>query len=1013
MGLNQRISLVLSAEDKTGAAFQAIMRGFSSLGVGANTASQQLTKQVAAVRALSIAQADYKVKGDAVKLANDNISLAMQKTQVIQLQYADTMTKLNALQAKGVDVTTQMAAANLKLAQSVNLVSDAENKRNASNVSQSRSGAGVKTAETNLAALAPTSLLRTGATVVGGAVVAAGAYGAYKAVRAGSAFTSQEAQLAAQTGASAADVARTGQSILQYTAGGKSLYSQQQLLQGALVPYNLQQAGDIPKGLLPQIIPLEAQASAVVRSPNLDSINQALVAQVGFAGKRGKTTIADIRGYLNADVAAEQATPNVAGAVIAALPSLFAGVQGTGVSGNDALALQTELTNTGISPQKASTWIGQMLRSSVTRPTPQATQTAQKLGLQDVFGPQAFRAEGSNIFTYLSNLSSNITGPRREEIIQQLFGGGLGGGGILAAKAFTNLTTGNNLSAAAGFSDQFSASQGVVGSANNQLLQGYQQQEIALTNRFNSELTQMGNSINQVVLPALIGFATGLLDSANKSGNWLDNADKALEQWLGSKGYYDKSGTAKIVDAGKNFLSYAVNGFRSTDSATAAQLVGGGAGAVTPIKRAASTLGQQYTVSGVYSASWYAEMGIPLNGENQVGHPPGQPAGYSAPFTIGPGGKHYAATGQFGDHIGGPVTLQDAQSQFAEGVIGKTSSVGIAALTAAQVARQNKINDAYFSSKNDTNAFQTNYTNYRNQVNGINSGQNNLSTEALSNLRKGLLKELGTLSVSEGLSPAVKASDTNYINSSFQKIINDRRLNAANIEYSNAVANQQNVQQSTDNLSQNMAAATDVYNKQLALIAAEQKTGQLKKTDANAAGTLALVAYNKSTVQALQAPLAEAQSRVSLTQATGIGIPAAVAEMVKLLDKEFAAGGIGKNALALEKYQLAQISGSKITPGPQLVRPNGVDDSLTASFTSSGSRLSAARVSNNAERQLAAAEQTIQYLQQQLTIDEQELVEIRGVREGIQGINAKLTPVAKQSSGKGGVDLSGIRAPIS
>jgi hypothetical protein len=887
-------------------------------------------------------------------------------------------------------------------------------------------------------------------------VAGAGAILLVEASKKASQFTSTEAQVAAATGTPLKDVQEIGQAILASVATGKSQYSTTQLLQGAVVPLNLQLTPDVVSA----IVPVMAKAASVVKSPDMSSISQAVIAQVGYLGKHKLTTANDINQFLSTDVMAENRTGASPGAVIAAIPSLLAGINQSGIGANvlgmnQAMGLQTELVNaSGVSPQKVSTWIGQMVRSAITKPNPQATAYAKSLGISQDFGSAAFRATGSNIFTYLQNLSNDISGPHKGEIAQRLLGGGMGGSGILAAKAFLNLTAGTNLERAAGFTDEFNKSQGVITQDTNALLQGQQQQQIGLLNKFNGDLVNLGIQINEKVVPTLLKMGdigvqamTDVLNSGKKTkdnpagGDMMDTLLAYITPGTKSFIFNDPSGAnarnaSATGEKGSGFIPSLGNFVRrildTGGGSTGFTLQDFGLGSITAAQAHTAIVQQAHIVA-------QRGMGLQIQQQSALEHNrlypndlvpvPGVTSAQGSVVTATPTGikstpvkpvvdVHIAsvaphinvANEAFGQAIGGRGNLvfntnqrsaaaynslldtPNVYSQAARERVAQTK-VATTALNAAFMANQQSI-DAVA-------AFRKDYKTYNTIVAGISVGTNDTSSTQLAKLRDKLFKELGSLPVQVGLGPGAKgvtATDAYTIQAGYLKTVFTRQLNAANIELSNAQARQSALAQSNASLAAQDAAAVTVYNKQLALIAVEEKTGQLKKTDATTARLVAKTTEQTTLGTNLAPLLAEAQAKLSLAQATGLGIPNAEKDVAKILREQAADHVIGPNALKLALYQLHQTVASVTTPGPQLIRPNANVDTLTVGFMASASRISRVQGASAQERTLANAEATIFTLRQALSIAQQQLSEDRKGTTILRSIDNKTPKRSDQSA---------------
>lgn len=852
--------------------------------------------------------------------------------------------------------------------------------------------------EKKLASRAP-SLVPAVLTGLGAAATIAGFVG-FESSKKALDFQSTEAQLAAQTNTPLSTVKQVGNATLGFAAGGQSQFDATTVLKGSV----LDLATQLPASVIKAVLPNEARVAGIFKQPDLSSIATAINAEIGFLGTGKNTTSGTINKQLQGFTLAEQNTRANPGDVINALPQLFSGLKGSGISSSDALGLESGLVNaTGISPQRIATWLGQLTKTAILKPNPQAIALANQIGLKGMFGQAGLAKFGNDPFAYLQNISDQVgTGPNRNAMIQQLLGGSLGGGGIVAARAFQNLTSGSTLRDAASLSDQYANASGTVGTATTRLLSGEQQKLTGDTNRLGKQMIDLGTGINTIVIPALDALAV----SASNGVDSIEAFSTGLSDWLK---HHDPTALIpkQVKDVASSFWNNipGILKFPLVANPVSAMVFG-----TTAV--AAKTAQEAYDhIPGV-------KQFINANGDAL-----GTLANQTAALLQGRGSIPSFITSRFG--------VPQLKGSGMEGGAGKSGSLYLpsaadqgqnlvpqrfilgndthAAIIAANTARNAQVLQAKVIGDN----FKTNFQGYQNNVAGINAGTLNVSTGDMQKYAASLLKELQNPIVKNQLGPKAVLADTGTINRELLQLEHKRNMEAADLSYQNAVAQQQNVAQETTNIAKNDAAAKDVYAKQLASLGAQFINGKITSQQLATGGTLAHIQENKDFVAALQPALAEAQAKLSLSQGTGLGVPGAEKGLADLLKQEFNLGGISKNALQLALYQIGQTTNDRQTPGPQLVRPGQFSDSLDVSFQGNASHISAVRPSSNQERQLVALEQTVQYLQQQLTIDQQELAEYRAARQALQSIDKKTpVPVKGKPAQKQGVDPASVRAPL-
>lgn len=752
----------------------------------------------------------------------------------------------------------------------------------------------------------------------GGTAAAVTAFVGYEASKTALGFQSTEAQLAAATNRPLSDITNIGNAALAFQKTGKSQFSASQVLQGTVRQLTVPLPADVIKAILPQ----EAQVAGIFKQTDLTSVATALNAEIGFLGKGKNTTAGDINRALQSFTATEQSTQADPGEVIKALPTLFSGLKGSGIQSNDALGLETGLVNaTGISPQRIATWLGQLVKTSILNPNPNARKIAAQLpGLDGMFGQQGLAAFGNNPFAYLQNISDAVgTGPNRNQLIQQLLGGSLGGGGIVAARAFENITSGNTLQTAAGLSDKFANSQGSIGTGTTRLLEGEQQKLIGTGHKLEKQFIDLGTAINTIAIPAINDLALGIsgaVDSVQAFGtgldDWLKHHDptglipKQVKD-AASSAWNAIPGAAKVVAVvggiptlviGATAAPGYIAGKAVYDKLTgtgAANAVGGFIGPIA--SGTANALGS--TVNGVADLA-QGKLSWNYFGAN------------AKSFLTGMSANDFLTTPAPAKPV--PVTIASIHPSAADqGQNLVPQRFILAADTQAEIlARNTQIAANVLAGQNRTKNFNANLANFTGDIAGINAGTISMSTQDVQKFAHKLLAELKVPTVVANLGKAVANRDTMTIERDVQKLINIRNLDAANIKYNTAVTEQATIAGQTTNLAKNQAATENVYQQQLALIQAEKQAGTLKGKDIDTANQGALNAKNAGLLADITAPMNDAQARLQLAINNRSGIGAAAARVNQFTTMQAALpGGLtpAEAQLQTQATNLAAIQG--------------------------------------------------------------------------------------------------------
>lgn len=960
-------------------------RAFNSAG-----ATLATTNTPAANEAFLRAEEDLEKAKRNTAIATDNLTLSEDKLQVVQLQQIESIERIQSLNSLTMQQNNQMIAQNIRVAASQQAVTDTKTAQNAASLAESRARnteANLRTDLTGAAAAARPgafgSLAAAATGPVGLAAITTGIAASIVGVmssKAATAFQGTEVQVAAQTNTPLKDVIATGNAALKYAQTGKSLFSPSQEVQGSLLLDSLHLSQSVVTSLIKPL----AQSSAIIKAPNEDLIGKALVTMIGQNGG-ASTTTGQAKGFLNQIVGAEQNVPAPPSALTAAIPKLFASTSGAGISSQDLLAMEVQLTRaTGASPSVTAGWIGQLVRASIIKPTPAAVKLASGLGLS--LGKKAFDAVGDNPEVYFSRLMAGIQND--PQLAAVLFSGGGGGSGINAMKAAQGLALNGGWAKTAQLSDQFAKSGGVLGNAASTLQLGIQQQEAELGNRFNADLIKIGQTINDKVMPSLLALAEGALSAgeglvgvAGGAGGWIDKhipggtAKLFQDAFLAIPGnpvaaYKAISGISNAIAAASSTgpTPLQLNANRGLNVPTSNSQ--GGVydfrthkyvypgGRSTPLTPGISPIYDRFNQAistPRFAETPFAGTSGGLPGFNNLGFLVGKQQGVDRNQT--PDNSH---------GIGGLISLI-GRGASALGGINPGAVLG-------NITQAAKIAD-YEQGAEALKKFNAALAQFNVDASASSPNLNKLNNEA--NALKKMLKDPALGGPTGLLTGKQITTDEGKLDRITTKLSQDKAVNAANVNYNAAVIFAQSVSDQGLGWKTADAAATKVYNTAVALAVAQQKAGQLPKGETletlkNKAKNTELTSFGQN----LQKPMAEAQAGLSLAQATGTGIAGAQAAVIAMFRQEFKDKVIGPNELAYDIYQTKH-SGITQQQGPQLVRPNQIPDSmLNVAFGASAARLSAAR-NDPVNKQLAYLESLVQSQATELANQRQTISELR------------------------------------
>lgn len=1032
----QEVALVFTSRDLSQAGFSSVVKGL----LGINNAFKA---QEALVRN------NIKLAGDMAlnntKLVTANRDLALSGDRVATALRAQTIatSSLNSVRANANATAEQIARAELAAARASDALTASRNRSRLAAIGQTEA-----TDKLN-ASIAANNLVQSGGNrgpsflaratpglVIGG--TALGAIGAYEAIRKGLQFQGAEAQIAVQTNRSYADVQRIGNTALNFAGTSQSLYSPTTLLQGTLQALS----DKIPVKTIQSILPPLAKTSGIIHAPDTALEAQGLQSLLGYTTPDlSKATGAQAASVLSMLLRAEQLTPAPPATLTAALPRLLTSASGTGLDLSQILGAESALVgSTGAGPSVTSAWLGQLIRSSILKPTAGAQKLASQLHLD--IGTKGLAEAGGNPFVYWANLyagvggnlaaentlldSSGVPGGGKlsnadvakfgkltpAELSAQLITGGGGGSGINALRAFLAINRGGTLGNAAQLTDQF-ASAGAGGTAIDtaykQLQVGQQQKLAELGERLNADFTKLGLKINEHVIPEVVSLGTAAAAAAENvfklGGSWWDNLTAALPGFgKGSNGTYLDT----LLPNRKGLADLLTNGIQKVPVY------------VDPDGRVKSGGGPTAGLLQLPSAGGVNPRSIL---PNYFGTPP-------PPFHLASGPEAFSAN-RLGNLAGGLQSIAGLGgyilSQAYNYAMGQTSVTNIGEVRGSATGGPTAFTSNLYSGPGAARDRQRVLANleasgptllkYQDELAKLNKllldpgnakGVANLRNELQKLLKDPALTTTG-LFTSAQLTAA--GGDISHRSNSY--------LNAAALAAATTVVNNAQFQYKYSGefgtQAQQEAAALKLKNAQLQ----QAKLTGLKPGSADYQDLVLGIKdqYKNNLGAALTQPLTDAQAKLTLAQGTGVGLGVAISGMKTLLKEQLnlgpTHGGLSQDQYNLALWQLTQAqakTGAAPLPGPQLIRPGVAGlGALNASFTSSISRLSSGRdgVSDRIamlEKELAQRDREIEYLKDMIG-------EQRKSSGSLASIDRKIQPPTKSGKSSNSLNLGNMRAP--
>lgn len=115
MGLNQRISLILSAEDKGQAAFSSFLKGITGLGEGSEKTRLLLLKQMQVSNDLAVAQQNLAIADQKLIDSTTRIALANDRATLSTKAYNNAIASQKTLTEANAAVQDKMFQQQLKI----------------------------------------------------------------------------------------------------------------------------------------------------------------------------------------------------------------------------------------------------------------------------------------------------------------------------------------------------------------------------------------------------------------------------------------------------------------------------------------------------------------------------------------------------------------------------------------------------------------------------------------------------------------------------------------------------------------------------------------------------------------------------------------------------------------------------------------------------------------------------------------------------------------------------------
>lgn len=747
------------------------------------------------------------------------------------------------------------------------------------------------------------------------------------------AFTSAEAQVAANTGVPLSQVRGAGESALNLAASGKSPINATADVQGLLYAYSAQIAPSVIK----QALPLFAQVAGIQGQPTTDlAVNAITDLQAAFGGGGKSATLQSLTYFADMLEKSEQVGKVPPGAIAGIVSKFAPSAILSHESLPDTLAAISKMTDSGASAQLASTYLTSLNTSLFLKPTATTQKIAANYGIE--LGANAVKDQGGgSLFQYLDLI--------KQRVPEALLGQFLSNARSIKGFGLLDLAQGGEggLQFSAGLANANRASGGTTAQQFAVSQQGVMQQLADTSARFHADMTTVGTYLLKDVLPPLLtaaglflGFAESLPGAANKAGSVLDTVAKTLHM---TKGDLVTLGTGPFAP-----ISWAVQ--HPTQIGNALGATGTALGdAITAL----STIGA--AGPRILPSTFVGPL---LPGEQRA---PGAPQGVnSSIFGWRTPGQTFGAGALLANGLGiGVGSLGQVDTVLGErGGLLSRAGIGQEGLPPWTAADEAAANARYADSLN---------------------------------------VKARTAAALGGIGTGVQGQ------SAFDKIQYDiltQQMLAAGQQVQAAQIFADSVRIHHGSVTQQQAAAQQIYQSQLQFITLEQKTGKLSGLGVTDAQNQALDTLNQTLNGLAQTQLKSYQDNVTLAQLLknpGMLTKAIGAEGA-FLKKDASQLGLSPTALQIMLLQLQQtkLQGT-ILPGPQLIRPTaaGLGALPEAGFGASVARLTGG-TQDATSRMIAALQAQIAYQQQVIANQATELSELRKQSSSLSNIDRNTRP---------------------
>lgn len=967
MSTTEEVLLLLSARDSTQGVLRSFASGISDLMNRSKAANDILQLQAAATtkldlanmnavlrvravgdaqNALTTAQNASATSADRVALAEGRHIAALDKlAQVTNRARAGKVQLAKAYEAEQ-QAAINLSAANDAQAGSLDRIASSERALMAAQTERLRSQEALAKAAAEEAAASqarpssPVAGFVTGG--VAAAALAAVALGGYS-IEQSLQYNQQLTNVGARTGTSPAGMAKIDNAIMKYMASGKDLQSGDSLANGA---YPLLSAGLTPTQSA-ALIPLAAGVGSVAGVDTAAGSN-AITDLADTFGKGPKSTQADFQVYANQLIAAGQKGKVPFSQLIPSITKFAGTANVAGVSSADALAWLDKQTLSGATSARGAVGLSAFLTSMVLKPTAYTQAAGQRMGFET--GSNAIKDAGG-LFQYVQSLKD--VGALDPKVMARILGQ------KNAALGVDYLFTGGGLSGSEGspmnIASNIATNRKALSNAQGDQLQSEQAKLTATFNRFNQDAIRLGTALNNVLVPAILTAASGILDIIDK----LPDAGGLLDKFFKTTHLSDVGVTTSNILSTVGYAALGpLGGLVALQNMSDANK-----------KKQDAADAQKHTVTvGVPKPGLVGGLiGSQLAEQGSMGR-------YLVPHLSAP--VDYSLT-----PVGGNSPPESAQHVYASRYYAQQGGRNQIAFEQQNVAAEQNFTNPSLANKP--------YQDDVHQLTILLAGQ--ASNKALDAQLTKIKTDLGNAAYSPKEQALNLSSQQNRVGT-FE---NNRLVSSYNDMYKAAQIFSESVKLNHGSVAQQVDAANKQYYAAVALAGVQRAKGKIDQLGylnaIDAAGNTQATSIGGARQQGLGA----LQDKLTLGALQGSNVAPLVASVVAYMTANASALGLNKTQLAIQTLQLEQQYGqtSKIAPA-NLIRPNvGSLSSAEAPFGTSIAQLSGS--ADTQDRALALMQSQLNAANSTITQLRQEVSYLSSIKDGV-------TQVALNTS-KGGV----------